>query len=192
MVRRSHRQEAAVSKRNAVYRGFVLEGRDPEGHGRVQVSLPDFDEQVWADRATLDAGERRGTWFVPDTGDEVLVAFEHGEADRPVVIGSLWSSDQHPPESDPEHTLVRTHAATAVLDDGSGAIEVSDIHGNAVTLSAGGVTIKSASKVKLTASMIEIEAGSIRIDAAVSEFSGLVQCDGLTANSVITSSTGGS
>lgn len=181
-----------MSKRNAVYRGFVVEGRDPEGHGRVQVSLPDFDEQVWAARATLDAGEQRGTWFVPDNGDEVLVAFEQGEASNPVVIGSLWSSDQHPPESDPKHTLVRTRAATAVLDDGSGAIEVNDIHGNAVTLSANGVTIKSASKVKLTASMIEIEAGSIRIHAAVSEFSGLVQCDGLTANSVITTATGGS
>jgi phage baseplate assembly protein V len=178
-----------VKDRNAVYRGFVVEGRDPEGHGRVQVSLPDFDEQVWAPRATLDAGEQRGTWFVPDSGDEVLVAFEHGDARRPVVIGSLWSSDQHPPESDPKRTLVRTHAATAVFD-GSGAIEVSDIHGNAVTLSAGGVTIKSASKVKVSASMIEIEAGTIRIDAAVSEFSGLVQCDGLTTNSVVTSSGG--
>src|SRR5262245_65142518 len=83
MVRRSHRQEAAVKDRNAVYRGFVVEGRDPEGHGRVQVSLPDFDEQVWALRATLDAGEKRGTWFVPDSGDEVLVAFERGDARRP-------------------------------------------------------------------------------------------------------------
>jgi hypothetical protein len=54
-----------------------------------------------------------------------------------------------------------------------------------VTLSAGGVTIKSASKVKVTASMIEIEAGTIRVDAAVSEFSGLVQCDALTANSIV-------
>ena len=177
-----------MSNRNAVYRGFVVEGRDSKGHGRVQVSLPDFDEQVWAARATLDAGDGRGTWFVPASGDEVLVAFENGDARRPVVIGSLWSSDQKPPESDPKRTLVRTaHGATAVLDDGSGAIEVSDLHGNVVTLAAGGVTIKSASKVKLTASMIEIEAGTIRVNAAVSEFSGLVQCDALTTNSVVTS-----
>ena len=175
-----------MSERNAVYRGIVVEGRDPKGHGRVQVSLPDFDERVWAPRATLDAGDGRGTWFVPAAGDEVLVAFEHGDARRPVVIGSLWSSGQRPPESDPERTLVRSaHGATAVLDDGAGSIEVSDLHGNVVTLSAGGVTIKSASKVKVTASMIEIEAGTIRVDAAVSEFSGLVQCDALTANSIV-------
>lgn len=174
-----------MSDRNAVYRGFVVEGRDPKEHGRVQVSLPDFDEQVWAARATLDAGDRRGTWFVPATGDEVLVAFESGDADRPVVIGSLWSSGQPPPESNPKRTLVRTRRTTAVLDDGSGDIEVRDLHGNVVTLSAGGVTIKSASRVKVTASMIEIEAGTLRVNAAVSEFSGLVQCDGLTANSVV-------
>lgn len=178
-----------MSERNAVYRGFVVEGRDPKKRGRIQVSLPDFDEQVWAPRATLDAGDGRGTWFVPANGDEVLVAFEKGDARSPVVIGSLWSSGQKPPESDPQRALVRTrHGAAAVLDDGSGAIEVSDLHGNVVTLSAGGVTIKSASKLKVSASMIEIDAGTIRVNAAVSEFSGLVQCDALTTNSVITSS----
>ncbi|HET7514506.1 MAG TPA: phage baseplate assembly protein V [Gaiella sp.] len=180
-----------MSQRNAVYRGFVVEGRDPDERGRVQVSLPEFDEQVWAARATLDAGDERGTWFVPANGDEVLVAFESGDERRPVVIGSLWSSDQRPPESDPKRTLVRTrHGATAVLDEGNGAIEVSDLHGNVVTLSGGGVTIRSASKVKLTASMIEIDAGTIRVNAAVSEFSGLVQCDALTTNSVVSSSGG--
>jgi phage baseplate assembly protein V len=180
-----------VSDRNAVYRGSVVEGRDPEGHGRVEVFLPDFDERLWAARATLDAGDARGTWFVPATGDEVLVAFERGDERRPVMIGGLWSSNQKPPESDPERTLVRTaHGTTAVLDDGGGAIEVSDLHGNVVTLSAGGVTVKSASKVKVKASMIELEAGTIRVDAAVSEFSGLVQCDALTANSVVAPGVG--
>lgn len=175
-----------MSERNAVYRGFVVESRDPDGLGRVQVSLPDLDEQLWAPRATLDAGDRRGTWFVPAPGDEVLVAFEAGDPDRPVVIGSLWSSNQRPPETNPERTLVRTaHGSTAVLDDGGGAIEVSDLHGTVVTLSAGGVTIKSASKVKVTASMIEVEAGAIQVNAAVSEFSGLVQCDALVTNSLV-------
>ena len=178
-----------MRKRNAVYRGFVAESRDPDGRGRIQVSLPDFDEHVWAPRATLDAGDSRGTWFVPATGDEVLVAFEGGDARRPVVIGSLWSSDQQPPETDPTRTLVRTaHGATAVLDDGSGSIEVSDLHGNVVTLSPVGVTVRSASTVKLTASMIEIEAGTIRVNAAVSSFSGVVECDELVAPSIITSS----
>ena len=36
------------------------------------------------------AGRNRGTWFVPEAGDEVLVAFEHGDVKEPYVIDALW------------------------------------------------------------------------------------------------------
>jgi phage baseplate assembly protein V len=178
-----------MSQRNAVYKGVVVEPRDPKKRGRVRVSVPEFGEEVWARRATLDAGHQRGTWFVPDAGDEVLVAFENGERRNPVVIGALWGSTQRPPESNPERTLVRTkHGATVILDDGTGGLEVSDLHGNVVKLAADGVTVTSASKLRIRASIVELEAGAVHIDAAVSKFSGLVQCDSLVTNSVVSSS----
>jgi phage baseplate assembly protein V len=178
-----------VSQRNAVYKGVVVEPRDPKRRGRVRVSVPELDEEVWARRATLDAGDERGTWFVPDAGDEVLVAFANGDRRSPVVVGALWSSTQRPPESKPDRALIRTkHGATVVLDDGAGGIEVSDLHGNTVKLAADGVTVTSASRLRVKASIVEIEAGTLKVDAAVSEFSGLVQCDTLAAESVITSS----
>ena len=49
-----------MSQRNAVYPATVLQSRDPRGLGRLQVSVPAFDQKVWARRATLLAGERRG------------------------------------------------------------------------------------------------------------------------------------
>jgi len=178
-----------MSQRNGVYKGLVVEPRDPKGRGRVRVSVPEFDEEVWARRATLDAGDRRGTWFVPDAGDEVLVAFANGDARNPVIVGALWGSTQRPPESNPERTLVRTkHGATVVLDDGTGEVEVSDLHGNTVKLAADGVTVHSASRLTVKASIVEVEAGTLKFDAAISEFSGLVQCDSLVTNSVVSSS----
>jgi uncharacterized protein involved in type VI secretion and phage assembly len=49
--------------------------------------------------AMLMAGKERGSWVLPEVNDEVLVAFEHGQLDRPVVIGMLWNSQDKPPES---------------------------------------------------------------------------------------------
>jgi phage baseplate assembly protein V len=178
-----------MSQRNAVYAGVVVDARDPKRLGRVRVSLPLFDEERWARLATLAAGARRGTWFVPEEGDEVLVAFERGEARRPLVVGALWSAAQRPPESNPERTLLRTkHGATIVFDDGTGSMEISDANGNAVTLTSAGINITASAKVTVSASVVEVAAGMVQVDAGMARFSGVVQCDTLIANSVVSSS----
>lgn len=178
-----------MSQRNAVYPATVLQSRDPRGLGRLQVSVPAFDQKVWARRATLLAGGRRGTWFVPDEGDEVLVAFEGGDARKPVVVGALWNAQERPPESNPQRTVLRTkHGATIVFDDGTGGLEVEDSNGNAVKLAADGVTVTAAAKVNVSASIVEISAGEILVNTGMAKFAGVVQCDTLIANSVVSSS----
>jgi len=93
--------------------GKVADIRDPMGIGRIKVVFPwlaedDVDTVVidendrrahsyWARVASLMAGGQRGAYFIPDVGEEVLVAFEHGELDRPVVIGVMWNHDDKPP-----------------------------------------------------------------------------------------------
>jgi uncharacterized protein involved in type VI secretion and phage assembly len=93
---------------------IVRDIRDPEGLGRVKVDFPwrtdsgagvsvtDGDDRAhsyWARIATLFAGAGRGSIFIPEVGDEVLVAFEHGDPGRPIVLGALWNSEDTPPES---------------------------------------------------------------------------------------------
>lgn len=103
---RSHRMYGVAT-------GKVQELRDPLGLGRVKVVFPwmaddgvdavvidENDKRAhsyWARVASLMAGSKRGAYFVPDVGEEVLVAFEHGELDRPVIIGVLWNKDERPP-----------------------------------------------------------------------------------------------
>jgi hypothetical protein len=94
-----------VAKINGVFPAVVTDNVDPDNQGRVKVRLPQMgepdqpDQEAWARLATLMAGQNRGTWFIPDVSDEVLVAFEGGDARRPYVIGSLWNAANTPPES---------------------------------------------------------------------------------------------
>ena len=44
-----------MSEKNAVYKGVVVEPRDPKRRGRLRVFVPELGSEVWARRATLDA-----------------------------------------------------------------------------------------------------------------------------------------
>ncbi len=75
---------------------------DKENKGRVEVSYPWMDDTLksgWARVATLGAGKGRGFLWMPEVNDEVLVAFENGDFNRPYIVGSLWNGKDEPPES---------------------------------------------------------------------------------------------
>lgn len=185
----------------------VVNNIDPTGDGRIEVAVATKSGKqrasVWARRATLSAGDRRGTWFLPEIGDEVVVAFELGDPGRPIVIGSLWSAGATPPETGPEQaerTTIRTRggAVIRIEDPGTSApptITIETEAGDVVRVGPVGIDIRSAStvvvsaaaKVELTASTIEANAGTFVADAPLARFAGVVQCETLVANSVVAS-----
>jgi type VI secretion system secreted protein VgrG len=71
----------------------VVSHNDPRGMGRVQIQYDWMEgtSTAWARMTTPSAGGGRGFMFMPEVGDEVLVAFEHGDAERPYVVGALWN-----------------------------------------------------------------------------------------------------
>ena len=67
--------------------------------GRVRVKFPALSDKVesaWARVVSPGAGKDRGMMFLPDVGDEVVVAFEHGDTRRPVVLGALHNAKDAP------------------------------------------------------------------------------------------------
>lgn len=79
---------------------LVTDNKDPLEKGRVKLRFPWLDDSLtsdWARVAAPMAGPNRGFFFLPEIDDEVLVAFEHGDVNFPVVIGGLWNGKDQPP-----------------------------------------------------------------------------------------------
>jgi uncharacterized protein involved in type VI secretion and phage assembly len=122
-----------------VMSGVVTNNQDPEGMGRVKVSFPWLSadhESNWARVVTPMAGNERGWYTLPEVGDEVLLAFEHGQVDRPYVLGALWNGKDKPPAAngDGENNIriFKSRSGHVVkLDDTKGAekIEIADAKG---------------------------------------------------------------
>jgi uncharacterized protein involved in type VI secretion and phage assembly len=76
--------------------GVVTNNNDPQQKGQVKVTLPwlspDY-ESDWAPVVQFGAGKRSGALFLPEVGDEVLVAFEFGDPRRPYVIGGIVNNN---------------------------------------------------------------------------------------------------
>jgi uncharacterized protein involved in type VI secretion and phage assembly len=204
-----------------VYPALVTDIADPDAVGRVKVRLPWTPDpsseryEAWARLATMMAGANRGSWFVPDVDDEVLVAFEGGHPAHPYVVGALWNGSDSPPEqmdgggennlktilsrngvritlddSDgQERLLLETPGGQKVeLKDGPGTVLIEDANGNSVKLESAGVTVTAASKLTVNAATVEVSAGMVTVNAGMSKFSGVVQCDTLITNAVVSAS----
>jgi phage protein D len=84
---------------NGVVSALVTDNKDPDDAGRVKLKFPwlsDDYESDWARLAQLGAGPQSGAVFIPEVGDEVLVAFEFGDVRRPYVIGGLYNGKDKP------------------------------------------------------------------------------------------------
>ena len=211
-----------ASERKRLYGAYpatVTDIKDPDNQGRVKVKLPWTPDdgggyEVWARLAVLMAGASRGTWFIPDVNDEVLVLFEGGDARRPYVVGALWNGSDSPPETmdgagnnniksivsrnniritlddstGQEAVTIKTPQQSIEIKDGGRSVEIKDANGNSVKLDSSGVTVIASAQVKVQASTMQVDAGMVTVNAGMSKFSGVVQCDTLISNSVVSAS----
>ena len=112
-----------------VVSALVVDNVDPESFGRIKVQfnwLQEGEQSFWARVATPMAGNEQGIYFLPEIDDEVLVVFEHGKIEYPVVIGSLWSGLNLPPQNndDGENNIrqIRSRSGHSLsFDDSEGA-----------------------------------------------------------------------
>ena len=107
-----------------VVEGVVTDVNDTKAkEGRVKVQFPWFDEKMeteWCRVHQFYAGNGYGAFFVPEVGDEVLVAFIQGDMRLPIILGGLYNGKDKPPSHrapDLDQKLIRTKGGHELLFD---------------------------------------------------------------------------
>ncbi len=158
LVNTAAQAEPAEEQRHyGVYVAQVTSNTDLRGRGRVKIHLPWLPEiEPVARVAAPLAGSNRGLFFIPQQDDEVLVAFNQGDIRDPVVIGSLWNSQDLPPATAPidaqNKFIIRTPAGHEILfDDQEQSIQVTSSNDHKIHLSESEIKLElSGSEAKLT------------------------------------------
>jgi Rhs element Vgr protein len=172
--------------------GIVTGITDSNGQYRVKIRLPmvnDQDDGIYARVATLDAGDKRGTFFRPEINDEVVVGFMNDDPRSPVILGMLHSSAKsapfEPDTANPEKGYVSRAGIKLIfnddkrsvqiqtpgsrvfeMNDDSNSITVKDGNGNKIVIDQSGVSIESATDLSIKAgSSISISAPQLTLKA---------------------------
>jgi Rhs element Vgr protein len=165
---------------------------DPSGENRILVKIPIINNEeqgIWTRIATLDAGNNRGSFFLPEIGDEVIVGFVNDDPNHAVILGMLHSSAKPAPlkASDDNHekgfvtrsemklifndekksiTIETPGGKKVTIDEDAGAIVIEDENSNKITMDSDGVAIESGKDFSIKATGdCNIEAMNINVKA---------------------------
>jgi uncharacterized protein involved in type VI secretion and phage assembly len=162
-----------------VVQAYPADG-DPGKISRVKVRIPAFDaidsgeSVVWARLNLPYAGDKRGMFWVPEAGDEVVVGFFNDDPRHAVVLGSLYNGQTEPPlqfseanqekgiitkngikivftdAEDKEKLTIATPGGNTVLLEDENGIAVEDKNKNKITLHDKGVAFEDKNQNKIT------------------------------------------
>lgn len=176
---------------------------DPDGESRIKVLIPGIQKDkgmIWARMAHEYATKNKGSFFLPEIEDEVVVGFFGNDPRYPVILGMLYSSKNKPPytaektnkikaivtkndlclemnDTDKVITVKTPGGNQIVLSDKDKSILLKDQSGNKIEMSAGGITINSAKDITIKATgKISMEGPmgvAVKADAGDLNFQGL-------------------
>ena len=187
----------------------VTDNADPSSRGRIKLRLATTGLETWAAVIVPSAASGYGVSLLPRIGEQVVVAFV--SPDLPLVLGAVWAgASSQPTDAAPvnDRYLIQTPAGIKVLlddqapslkletpagyhltitDSGSGTVTV-EKGSEKIEMSASGITLTTSGKVTVQASSVDVSASTVNVDASMSKFSGVVKCDTLISNAVVSSS----
>ncbi|MFI0777454.1 phage baseplate assembly protein V [Streptomyces sp. NPDC021212] len=188
-MRGTPRARSTDKRYYGVVEALVVENEGND-EGQVKLKFPWFDDTTvtdWIRVGQLYAGNGYGSVFVPEKGDEVLVAFVHGDMRYPIVLGGLYNGKDKPPTARTEgrdQKIIRTkHGHEVLLDDteskaavritsAAGHVVELDDQGKAIHITAaegGSVTVTAQGEITLKAPKVTLDSPSIDLGGAATE-----------------------
>jgi uncharacterized protein involved in type VI secretion and phage assembly len=138
--------------------GSVIDVGDPDGLGRVRVSLPAYEnvETDWLNVVSPAAGRDKGLMMLPDTGDQVLVLFTSRAPGQAVVIGGFYAPEL-PYDTGVEESSVRRYSLRTPgghilrLDDSGNSLRLEDSHGSYIEMTPDKVRLFANTDLEISA-----------------------------------------
>ncbi|HLP54209.1 MAG TPA: type VI secretion system tip protein VgrG [Fluviicola sp.] len=165
---------------------------DPDGEDRILVKIPIINNEeqgIWCRVSTLDAGDKRGSFFRPEIEDEVIVGFINEDPNQAIVLGMMNSSAKPAPitaaddnhekgfvtrsemkfifNDDKKSVTIETPAGKIfTMDEDKGVITLEDEHKNIITMDDKGITMESAGEIGIKATKdLKLEGMNVSIKA---------------------------
>lgn len=166
---------------------------DPDGEDRILVKIPvisNDEDGIWCRVATLDAGNKRGTFFRPEIEDEVIIGFINNDPRHAVVLGMLNSSAKPAPitaaDDNHEKGYVSRSEMKMIFNDEKKSFSLEtpggnkfliteedkkiyfeDQNGNKITMNEDGIKIESIKDIILKA-VKDIKAEGVNVEMKAS------------------------
>ena len=146
----------------------ITDNNDPKGLGRVQVQMEwqrnNSDNTSWIRMTNPHAGGGKGMYFIPEIGEEVLVGFEGGNAEKPYVLGAMYNGNESSSYSTAgnDQKVIQTRSGTKIImNDAIGSVFIEDPSGNTWMMDGkGNINVNAPKNFTITAGEnVSISAG---------------------------------
>lgn len=147
----------------------VKENNDPEKLGRIRVQFKwqtGSEMTPWIRQVTNYASGDRGTYFVPEIGDEAYMDFEQGNPERPYMVGAKYHVNTPPEFFDPDNNLkaIKTRSGHTILfsdEAGGESITINDKNGNKIYIDtvANSITVTALEDMTFNAKNMYLNVG---------------------------------
>ena len=147
----------------------VTDNNDPRGMGRVRVQFAwqknSNRKSPWIRLVQPHGGAGKGFHFLPEIGEEVMVSFEGGNAEKPFVLGAHYNGKEksgYTTENNDLKVIETRSGIKIIINDAEGSLYIEDAGGSTYKMDGNGdIDVKAPKDIKINVGEnMNINAGS--------------------------------